>query len=44
MHLSDENFDFVQRLVIRGGADVMFLDGITIHGGMCSSWRPSDYR
>jgi Homeodomain-like domain len=38
-----ESFDFVEGLVIRGGTDVMVLNGITIHGGMCSSWVQSSW-
>jgi hypothetical protein len=38
-----ESFDFVEGLVIRGGIDVMVLNGMTIHGGMCSSWVKSSW-
>jgi hypothetical protein len=38
-----ESFDFVEGLVIRGGTDVMILNGMTIHGGMCSSWVKSSW-
>lgn len=38
-----ESFDFVEGLVIRGGTDVMVLNGITLHGGMCSSWIESSW-
>ena len=33
-----ESFDFVEGLVIRGGTDVMVLNGMSLHGGLCSSW------
>lgn len=36
-----ESFDFVEGLVIRGGIDVMVLNGMSIHGGMGSSWVES---
>jgi hypothetical protein len=38
-----ESFDFVEGLVIRGGIDVMVLNGMTIHGGRCSSWVGSSW-
>jgi hypothetical protein len=38
-----ESFDFVEGLVIRGGTDVMVLNAITLHGGMCSSWIESSW-
>lgn len=33
-----ESFDFVEGLAIRGGTDVMVLNGMSLHGGLCSSW------
>lgn len=36
-----ESFDFVEGLVIRGGIDVMVLNGMSLHGGLCSSWVES---
>jgi hypothetical protein len=36
-----ESFDFVEGLVIRGGTDVMVMNGISLHGGLCSSWIES---
>lgn len=36
-----ESFDFVEGLVIRGGIDVMVLNGMSIHGGLASSWVES---
>ena len=33
-----DSFDFVEGLVIRGGTDVMVLNGISLHGGLCGSW------
>lgn len=38
-----ESFDFVEGLVIRGGTDVMVLNAMTVHGGMCSSWVESSW-
>lgn len=38
-----ESFDFVEGLVIRGGIDVMILNGISLHGGLCSSWVASSW-
>lgn len=38
-----ESFDFVEGLVIRGGTDVMVLNGMSLHGGMCSSWVESSW-
>jgi hypothetical protein len=32
-----DSFDFVEGLVIRGGTDVMVLNGISLHGGLCAS-------
>src|SRR5262249_17586897 len=39
-----DSFDFVEGLVIRGGTDVMVLNGISIHGGLCGSWVRSSWR
>lgn len=36
-----ESFDFVEGLVIRGGIDVMVLNGMSLHGGLASSWVES---
>jgi hypothetical protein len=36
-----ESFDFVEGLVIRGGIDVMVLNGMSVHGGLASSWVES---
>ena len=36
-----ESFDFVDGLVIRGGIDVMVLNGVNLDGGLCSSWVES---
>jgi transposase len=33
-----DSFDFVEGLVIRGGTDVMVLNVISLHGGLCASW------
>lgn len=33
-----DSFDFVEGLVIRGGTEVMVLNGISLHGGLCGSW------
>lgn len=33
-----DSFDFVEGLVIRGGIDVMVLNAISLHGGLCGSW------
>lgn len=33
-----DNFDIVEDLVIRGGADVNVLTGISLHGGLCAAW------
>lgn len=38
-----ESFDFVEGLVIRGGIEVMVFNGVTLHGGMCSSWVHSPW-
>lgn len=38
-----ESFDFVEGLVIRGGTDVMVLNGMSLHGGLCSSWVESSW-
>jgi transposase len=38
-----ESFDFVEGLVIRGGTDVMVLNGMSLHGGLCSSWIQSSW-
>lgn len=39
-----DSFDFVEGLVIRGGADVMVLNGISLHGGLCGSWVRSVWK
>ena len=36
-----ESFDFVEGLVLRGGIDAMVLNGMSLHGGLCSSWVES---
>ena len=36
-----DSFDFVEGLVIRGGIDVMVLNVISLHGGLCGSWMQS---
>jgi putative transposase len=33
-----DSFDFVEGLVIRGGTDVMVLNTVSLHGGLCGSW------
>lgn len=33
-----DSFDVVQGLVIRGGVDVEVLNGISLHGGLVTSW------
>jgi putative transposase len=33
-----DSFDFVEGLVIRGGTEVMVLNAISLHGGLCGSW------
>ena len=38
-----ESFDFVEGLVIRGGIDVMVLNGMSLHGGLCSTWVQSSW-
>jgi transposase len=38
-----ESFDFVEGLVIRGGTDVMVFNGMSLHGGLCSSWVDSSW-
>jgi transposase len=38
-----ESFDFVEGLVIRGGTDVMVFNGMSLHGGLCSSWVESSW-
>jgi hypothetical protein len=39
MHQAElDSFDFVEGLVIRGGTDVMVLNGISLNGGLCGSW------
>lgn len=38
-----ESFDFVEGLVIRGGIDAMVLNGVSLHGGLCSSWVESSW-
>ena len=39
-----DSFDFVEGLVIRGGTEVMVLNGISLHGGLCGSWVRSTWR
>jgi transposase-like protein len=39
-----DSFDFVEGLVIRGGTDVMVLNAISLHGGLCGSWVRSVWR
>ncbi len=39
-----DSFDFVEGLVIRGGTEVMVLNGISLHGGLCGSWVRSVWR
>jgi putative transposase len=37
-----DSFDFVEGLVIRGGTDVMVLNTVSLHSGLCGSWvRPA---
>lgn len=38
-----ESFDFVEGLIIRGGTDVMVLNGMSLHGGLCSSCVQSSW-
>ena len=38
-----DSFDFVEGLVIRGGADVMVLNTVSLHGGLCGSWVRSSW-
>ena len=38
-----ESFDFVEGLVIRGGTDVVVLNGMSLHGGLCSSCVQSSW-
>jgi hypothetical protein len=38
-----ESFDFIEGLVIRGGIDIMVLNAISLHGGLCSSWVASSW-
>src|SRR5271157_1113976 len=38
-----DSFDFVEDLVIRGGIDVMVLNAISLHGGLCGSWIRSSW-
>lgn len=33
-----DSFDLVEGLVIRGGSDVVVLNGISLWGGLCASW------
>jgi hypothetical protein len=33
-----DSFDFVEGLVIRGGAEVMALNVVSLHSGLCGSW------
>jgi transposase len=39
-----DSFDFVEGLVIRGGTDVMVLNTVSLHGGLCGSWVRSSWR
>jgi len=39
-----DSFDFVEGLVIRGGIDVMVLNAISLHGGLCGSWVRSSWK
>lgn len=39
-----DSFDFVEGLIIRGGTDVMVLNVISLHGGLCGSWVRSVWR
>lgn len=36
-----DSFDFVEGLVIRGGTDVMVLNALSLHSGLCASWVKS---
>jgi hypothetical protein len=38
-----DSFDFVEDLVIRGGIDVMVLNTVSLHGGLCGSWVRSTW-
>jgi len=38
-----DSFDFVEDLVIRGGLDVMVLNTVSLHGGLCGSWVRSSW-
>jgi transposase len=38
-----DSFDFVEGLVIRGGPDVMVLNTVSLHGGLCGSWVRSSW-
>lgn len=38
-----DSFDFVEGLVIRGGTDVMVLNTVSLHGGLCGSWIRSSW-
>jgi transposase len=38
-----DSFDFVEGLVIRGGTDVMVLNTVSLHGGLCGSWLRSSW-
>jgi transposase len=38
-----DSFDFVEGLVIRGGTDVMVLNGLSLHGRLCASWVRSSW-
>jgi hypothetical protein len=38
-----DSFDFVEGLVIRGGTDVMVLNTVSLHGGLCGSWVRSSW-
>jgi hypothetical protein len=38
-----DSFDYVEGLVIRGGVDVMALNVVSLHGGLCGSWVRSSW-
>ena len=38
-----DSFDYVEGLVIRGGIDVMALNVVSLHGGLCGSWVRSSW-
>jgi hypothetical protein len=39
-----DSFDFVEGLVIRGGTEIMVLNVISLHGGLCGSWVGSVWK